>query len=77
MNVIQHFAAGQKDLAQAATATQPERLIGLAQGHFAAAQILLEVMKIHESPGWNMEAMSEWTAAIDQQFDPNGRPVKA
>jgi len=77
MKAHEHFAEGQKNLAQAATATNPERLIGLAQGHFMAAQTLLQADTYTETWGMYDAERRAWQEAAEQQFRPDGQPVKA
>lgn len=74
MEAHEHFAAGKAALKQAETATQPERLLGLAHGHFLAAQTIIAIHTFNETFG--IEHVEEWDAAIDMEFDPSGKPVK-
>jgi hypothetical protein len=77
MKAHQHFQEGQDLLMQARTATEPSRLIGLAQGHFLAAQTLIAAVQASESEGVDPAHRKAWLAAADQQYGPNGKPVKA
>jgi hypothetical protein len=72
----EHYQEGEKLLAQATTATDPSRLIGLAQGHFLAAQTFM--MAEDSTYKQNVAPVAElWLAAGRQQYDPTGKPVKA
>jgi hypothetical protein len=74
MQAHEHFAEGQRNLAQAASATQPERLIGLAQGHFLAAQTLIAAGAYAQQFGLEDKyEAAAWTTVENQQFGPDGK----
>ena len=75
MQAHEHFVEGQKNLAQAATAQTPDRLIGMAQAHFLAAQTLLQAHTIATEYDMPADHEAAWDAAAAQQFGPNGKPA--
>lgn len=76
MQAHEHFAEGQRNLAQAATATDPTRLIGLAQGHFMAAQTIIQVNAYMQNFGLEDDKKRAWVKAVNQQFGPSGAPKR-
>jgi hypothetical protein len=77
MKAHEHYAEGQRNLAQAATAQAPDRLIGMAQAHFLAAQTALQADAYGENWGMFDADRRAWEAALNQQFGPDGKPAKA
>lgn len=71
----EHYREGEKVLMQARTATDPSRLIGMAQAHFLAAQTMMMAENgVHKQ---NVEPVAQhWLQNGAQQYDPAGKPVK-
>lgn len=76
MQAHEHFAEGQRNLAQASTASQPERLIGLAHGHFLAAQAILAASQTAHLGLLTPHEAASWERAEAQQFLPDGKPLR-
>lgn len=76
MRAPEHYVAAQVHLKKAETAQEPSRLIGLAQGHLAAAQVLLTADSLATRGLMENSTKAEWAAAMAMQFGPDGRPVK-
>jgi hypothetical protein len=71
----EHYREGEKLLVEARTATDPTRLIGLAQGHFLAAQTMM--MAENDAHKQNRAPVADfWLANGRQQYDPAGKPVR-
>jgi hypothetical protein len=75
MEAYEHFKEAKVLMKKAETARAPERLIGLAHGHFMAAQTIIQVATFDHEYGLDNTERRSWEAAVDMEFDPSGKPV--
>lgn len=76
MQAHEHFAAGEQNLKSAEHAMEPARFIGLAHGHFLAAQTLILAAQYEASELSTRDERVRWAKNRMQQYSPDGRPMR-